>query len=72
MPKHKMWLADRILKEADLADGRVYKKITPGVNGVLIGFGFFGNLWFSENRILLVFLCGYWIDDVKVRRRKAL
>jgi len=44
------------------------KKITPGVNGVLIGFGFFGNLWFSENRILLVFLCGYWIDDVKVRR----
>ena len=48
------------------------KKITPGVNGVLIGFGFFGNLWFSENLESFGLLVGYWIDDVKVMRLSLL
>ena len=72
MPKHKMWLTDKILMKLAWQKETGILKITPGVDWVLIGFGFFGNLWFSENRILLVFLCGYWIDDVKVMPLMAL
>lgn len=44
------------------------KSKTPGVIGVLIGFGSFGNLWFSVDLGYLTFglLIGYWIDNIKV------